>query len=311
MQRPRIAGVLFGSPGAGSFVEAGVLAFERAREQLRADIELHWMDRGETAWRIARLREITALRPELIVMHGAQGEALAEALAPEFPAIMFTLTQGHLVAPNVACYEVLLEQAAFLAGALAGWSTRSGVIGHLSGERVRAGLKGRAGFAAGVRFASADAKLISTFCGSQHDAELAARCVAAQHRAGADIVFTMLGAGRDGAIRACRELGLRQIGDGSNWCATHPDVFLASAMADSGWGSFRAIQDFLAGDLRTGKRETVGLEDPQVCRLATNSNVAADLRKRVDNIATDIPNGVITIPPQWDGLELDMQMLAD
>lgn len=303
MQRPRIAGILFGSPGAGSFVEAGVLAFARAREQLRANIHLHWMDRSETEWRIARLREIAALRPELIVLHGAQGEALAEALAPELPAIMFAVTQGHVLAPNVACYEVLLEQAAFLAGALAGWSTRSGVIGHLSGERVRAGLKARAGFAAGVRFASADARLISTFCGSQHDAELAARCVAAQHRAGADIVFTMLGAGRDGAIRASRELGTQQIGDGGNWCATHPDVFLASAIADSGWGSLRAVQDFLAGELRTGRRETIGLEDPRVCGLATNSKVGAELRRRVDSLADDILNGAITIPTHWDGPE--------
>ena len=303
MPQPKIAGVLFGSPCSGSFVDAGVQAFERAVDQLGADVQLHWFDRADQQWRLNYLRTLAASGPALIVLHGAQGEALVQALAAGYPQVQFSVSQGDLCAPNVSSHEVLLEQPAFLAGMLAGWATRSGVVGHLSGERVRAGLKGRAAFAAGLRHAAPQVHLCSTFCGLQHDPELAARCVAAQGAAGVDIVFTMLGAGRSGAIRACREHGMRQIGDGIDWCATDPDVFLASAVADSGWGSFRAIEALLNGQLTQGRRETVGLENPAICRLATAPDVSSEVTDQIDAMAADILRGVVTIPANWDGVE--------
>ncbi len=303
LHQPRVAGVLFGEPGAGSFVTAGAAAFARAQASLAADIDIHWFDQISLDWRIARLREIAVAGPQLIVLHGAQGEALVAAVAAQYPQVQFAVSQGEARAPNVSSYEVLLEQPAFLAGALTGWTSKSGVIGHLSGERVPAGLKGRAAFAAGSVFASPEVSLLSTFCGAQHAPELAARCVAAQRRAGVDMLFTMLGAGREGAIRACRELGVRQIGDGIDWCALHPDVFLASAMADSGWATWRAIEDFVRDKFQPGGRHTVGLEEPSVCRLATAACVSTEIRERLDALAHDVRNGAIKPAPEWGGCE--------
>ncbi|MBL8382696.1 MAG: BMP family ABC transporter substrate-binding protein [Burkholderiales bacterium] len=294
-----IAGILFGSPGAGSFVAAGEAAFARARAALGADIAVTYLDRTDPASRLERLRRVLAARPALVVLHGAQGEALVESLAPEAPRTLFAISQGELTGPNIAAYEVALEQPAYLAGALAGWMTRTGVVGHLSGERVRAGLKGCAAFAAGLGHARADARFVSEFCGAQHDADLAAACVAAQHRQGADIIFTMLGAGRAGAIRQCRELGVRQIGDGIDWCALEPEVFLAAAVAESGWGSFRAVADFLGGSFRPGAHVTVGLEDAQVCRLAIGRGVPDAVRARVAQLAQQLPGGA-ALATQWD-----------
>ena len=301
--RPAIAGIVFGLPGAGSFVAAGASAFQRAQATLEAEIAIHWFDQTPIEWRLARLHDIAQAKPALIVLHGAQGEALVEALAADYPQVMFSVSQGEVCGPNVSSYEVALEQPAFLAGALAGWSSDSGVLGHLSGERVRAGLKGRAAFAAGVCFASAEARLLSTFCGAQHEPELAEACVAAQHRAGADVLFTMLGAGREGAIRACREFGVRQIGDGVDWCATHPDVFLASAVADSGWASWCAIEDFVHDRFQAGMRRTVGLEEPSVCRLVLADGVSAEINRRLGALAQDVLDGKIVVPTLWDGEE--------
>ena len=295
-----IEGVLFGRPGAGSFVDAGAKAFERAREQLGATVRTHWLEARDTASRIAHLRAIAARRPALIVLHGAQGEALVEAVAGDHPDVMFSVSQGHVDARNAASYEVRLEEAAFLAGALAAWISASAVLGHLSGERVRAGLKGRAGFAAGATYARAGVRLVSTFCGSQHDVDLAARCVVEQAGAGADIVFTMLGAGRDGAIRACRELGMRQIGDGVNWCELHPDVFIASALADSAWGTYGAIEDFLAGRFRPGETMSMGLEQEHLCRLVCSVDVPNEMRARLDQVAQDIVAGRVVVPQYWN-----------
>lgn len=303
MQQARIAGVLFGSPGSGSFVEAGARAFEHAREKLGARVEVHWLDRADVAWRLRLVRELAATSPGLIVLHGAQGEALVQSLAADFPGVHFAIAQGDMRGPNVSSFEVQLEHPAYLAGVLAGCVTQSGVIGHLSGERVRAGLKGRAAFAAGVRRAAPQARFLTTFCGDQHDAGLAARCLLAQRQAGADIAFTMLGAGRQGAIQVCKDTGLRQIGDGIDWCAVDAKVFIASALADSAWGSLRAIEAFLAGQLTQGRHEVVGLEQPQVCRLSVAPDVPARTVAQLDALAGEIVRGKIVIPPEWEGTE--------
>lgn len=47
--------------------------------------------------------------------------------------------------------------------------TRSGTVGHLSGHRVRPGLKGRAAFVAGVRHTDPEIRVLTGFCGTQDD----------------------------------------------------------------------------------------------------------------------------------------------
>ena len=96
---------------------------------------------------------------------------------------------------------------------------------------------------------------------------------------------------------------MRQIGDGVDWCAIEPDVFLASAVADSGWGSFRAIEALLDGQLTQGRRETVGLENPAICRLATAPDVSPEMIKQLDVMAADILRGAVEIAADWDGVE--------
>jgi basic membrane protein A len=59
------------------------------------------------------------------------------------PQIKFVVTQGAVVGANLCSYEVLQEESAYLGGVLAALTTRTGVVGHMSGIRVRPGLKGR------------------------------------------------------------------------------------------------------------------------------------------------------------------------
>jgi hypothetical protein len=115
------------------------------------------------------------------------------------------LTQGHFTAPNVACYEVLQEQSAFLAGVLAGLHSRTGVVGHLSGEMLRPGLKGQSAFAHGLRTSGRPVRFLTHFCGEQHDPALAYAATLSMQREGADLVFAMLDGGRAGVNQACRE----------------------------------------------------------------------------------------------------------
>ncbi len=113
---------------------------------------------------------------------------------------------------------------------LASLTTRTGVVAHLSGIRVRPGLKGRAAYAAGVSHADPKVRLLTSFCGHQDKPEIAEAVARRLIEAGADRLFTMLNSGRSGAIAACRDLGCQQIGNVDDWTLREPDVFIGSAM---------------------------------------------------------------------------------
>jgi basic membrane protein A len=295
----RVAVVLFGPHGQGGFNEAGLDGARRA--QAGGSVEVHWFERTET--RVESLRALCATGPALVVLHGGQGDAPAAAVAPAFPGIAFAVTQGSAPAANVACYQVLQEQSAFLGGVLAACLSVRGTVAHLSGERVRPGLLGRAAFADGARRARPAVRVLTTFCGDQHDAGLAARVVTAQAAAGADLLFAMIDGGRAGAIRACREHGVRQIGNVFDWTVREPDLFVASAIADSGYCIVQAVEDFRGGALALGRVVRTGLERPAAVRLALHPAVPAGMRAEIDAWAHRLADRTVVPEEDYAGPE--------
>jgi basic membrane protein A len=293
---PRIVAVFFGRPGAGSFNAAGVAGLARAADRLGVAAETMWEPvparRAETLARVAA-------GADLVIAHGGQGEAGVLQVAPDFPRVVFAVTQGRIAGPNIACFEVLQEQSAFLAGALAGWWMQGRVAAHLSGERVPPGLRGRAGFAAGLTHARPEVQLLTGFCGDQHDPALAAAWTAAQAAAGAEVQFAMLDGGRSGAIAACRAAGIRAIGNVRDWTQEDP-VFLASAVADNGVAIEAAMAAFLQG--RFADRR-LGLEAPEAVRLALAPDVGRELAGRIEALRTAILAGEVAVPESYGGPE--------
>lgn len=215
----------------------------------------------------------------------------------------FVVTQGNVVGPNLGSYEILQEQSTWLAGALAGLVTSTSIVGHMSGIRVAPGLKGRAAFANGIKHVNPSARLLTNFSGSQDDNALSKRIAAAMADAGADVLFTMLNAGRQGAIEVCRERRIPQIGNVRDWVAAVPDVFIASALADSGLAVLSAVEDLAQNRLRLGAIHTIGLERPEAVRLVVAASVAGDVRQRIEGLAADVVAGRVTVPTEWSGEE--------
>ena len=119
---PRIAVVLFGPEGHGGFNQAGLAGFERARA-LHPSLSVHWCEPAAPEARAAYLRGLCERGVDLVIAHGGQGDAPVALVAAQFASTRFAITQGDFLAPNVACYEVLQEQSAFLAGVLAAAAT--------------------------------------------------------------------------------------------------------------------------------------------------------------------------------------------
>ncbi len=296
-----IAVVLFGPEGQGGFNQAGLAGAERARA-VNPGIAVHWCE--PPADRAQFLRGLCGRGVKLVIAHGGQGDLPVAQVAPEFPDCRFVVTQGSQSAPNVAIYDALQEQSAYLAGVLAASVTATGVVAHMSGEKVRPGLKGRAAFADGVRSTRPDVRLVTCFCGDQHDPELAYRVVSRQADQGADVLFAMIDGGRAGAIRACRERSVAQIGNVFDWTRREPEVFIASAIADSGACIEMAVRDLAADRLRCGTMRHFGLESPDIVRLAVGGGVSDAVRATLAAVAARLASGEIVPRGEFDGDEM-------
>lgn len=299
---PRIAVALFGPEGRGSFNESGATGVQRARDAGHA-VDVYWVAPLLGDQRAEVLRGICRQGVDLLVAHGGQGDVPVSIVSPEFPQTQFAITQGGITGPNVACYEVLQEESAFLAGVLAGLASETRVVAHMSGEKVRPGLKGRAAFAHGLRLAAPDCRFVTRFCGKQHDPDLAYETTVRLQREGADLIFAMIDGGREGVSRACRELPLRQIGNVLDWVARDPAVFVASAVADSGRCVAEAIADFQAGKL-PGTTVLRGLAEPDYVRLVMTPALSQRFGAKLEEWRQNLVAGAIAIDEEYLGPEI-------
>jgi basic membrane protein A len=149
-RKPRYAVVLFGPEGQGSFNESGLRGAHKARDAGH-EVDVLWVAGQSAQQRAAEMSALCGGRYALILAHGGQGDGPVQILAERWPEQAFAVTQGSWAAPNVARYEVLQEQSAFLAGVLASQWSKTGKVGHFSGEKVPPGLRGRAAYADGLR----------------------------------------------------------------------------------------------------------------------------------------------------------------
>lgn len=301
---PLSVGALFaGKIDDRGFMEAGYRGLERARTEF--GVQTRYIDNilPQKDKLAAALRELAGSGANLVVAHGGQNNEAAALVASEFPDVRFVVTQGAVTATNLSSYDVLQEQSAFLGGVLAGLSTRSGVVGHMSGIRVKPGLKGRAAYVAGVRAANPKARVLTNFSGDQDDNALSKRIAEAQIAAGADIIFTMLNAGRNGVSEACRASGAKQIGNVIDWVQADPEVFVGSAIADVSIGVFEAVRDLRAGSFQAGEIRKIGLDNANAVRLSMHPSVSADISAQIAGYAEGIRDGRIVVPEAYDGPE--------
>lgn len=285
------------------FMEAGYNGLLRIKT---LNIQTNYIDniKPELGPLTDALRRLAADSPDMIIAHGGQCAKAVEVVAAEFPKIKFTVVQGNVTGKNIASYEVLQEDSAWLAGAAAGLLTRTNVVGHISGIRVPPGLKGRGAFYHGLMYTKPDARFLTVFAGDQDNIELARKVATAEIDAGADIIFTMLNAGRIGSIEAMRSRGVRQIGNVRDWHPDYPDVFVASAIANVSLGVFHAAQDLASGHWTSGKIVKIGLEDPEAVSLVLSPDVSDDIKAKVAVLRGKIVSGEINVSTDYAGEEM-------
>lgn len=301
----KIAVFFVGEVRDAGFNASALAGAEAAAAEGLADISIISGVRYDQSAIRTRLAEVVPGVDGLVFI-GGQGNIATPEIAAAYPDQRFAVVQGLSTGPNLASYDVRQEDSAFLAGVLAAHLTRTGIVGHLSGHRVPPGLKGRAAFVAGVKHANPDVRVLTGFCGTQDDSLVTQAWTAAEIKAGADIIFTMLNDARTGAIAACRAGGARQIGNARDWVKADPDVFVASAIARIDLGVKRAIADMVAG-ITPDEVVEFGLADGDYVSLSLAADVGSAIAAKISETAEGIRNGSIVVPSAYDGPEFQLE----
>jgi basic membrane protein A len=158
-------------------------------------------------------------------------------------------------------------------------------------SQAGAGASNAAG-AAGLAHAAPDTRLLTGFCGNQHDPALAEARAEEQCVAGAVLRFATVDGGHPGEMAALR----RAIGNVRNWTTRDP-AFLASAVADSGWWIVAAPEAFPRDEWQDAR---IGLERPGTLRLAFAPDIPPSFAAQLRELAEAVVAGRIFTPEHYD-----------
>lgn len=307
-QRPTISVLIPGKHNDNGFMEAAYRGYEKIKTEL--DVDANYVSNisatSDQKLLTDAMRELAQKNPDMIIAHGGQCNGPAEVVSKEFPDIKFVVIQGHVQGPNLSSYVVRQEDSAWLAGALAGLTTQSNIVGHISGAWPKPGLMGRAAFYDGLKYVNPDATFLTWFTGDLDNTGINAEAASAEINKGADVIYTMLNAGREGVIEEIKthDGKVRHIGNVSDWTKVD-DTFVGSAVADASVAILNAAQDLTTEKWRPNQIHEIGLSENDVVRLAVADDVSPEVKNRLDTLAKKIINGEIKVSTTYNGKEFN------
>ena len=245
-------------------------------------------------------RQYGAQGYDLVFGHGFEFQEAALRVGPEFPKTVYIATSGNRSAGNVAGMVFAFEDPSYLAGLVAGSTTKTGVIGTIGGTELPPVKSSFEAFAQGARAANPKVRVLSSFIGNWDDAAAGKEQALAQIAQGADLIFQNADAAGLGIFQAAREKkGVWVFGSNSNQNPVAPDVVIGSVVIDLPHAFLTVAREvkekrFTPRVIELGTASEVVTYVPNP---AFDSIVSAAVRARVDSARTKLRTGALSLTP--------------
>lgn len=166
-----------------------------------------------------------------------------------------TVTAEEL--PNAVGYLFKENQGGFLAGAIAGYATKTNKVGYIGGMEIPPVLRYEAGFRAGVKTTNPNAKVIGIYTGSFSEPAKGVDATESEINQGCDVLFHAAGATGNGMFQVICQKGAPYWGIGvdvdmgldPNLC---PDRTLTSAIKHVDYATYLAVKSIVDGTFKPG-----------------------------------------------------------
>ncbi|TVY09675.1 BMP family lipoprotein [Paenibacillus cremeus] len=230
------------------------------------------------------------------------GDAV-KTVAAQNPKSQFAIIDNVVEAPNVESVTFAEHEGSYLAGVVAGLTTKTNKIGFVGGLDIPVIKRFEAGFKAGVAAVNPNAKVTINYTGAFDKPDLGKVAAATIYNDGADIIFHAAGATGNGVfneakdrLKAGKKVWVIGV-DKDQSLEFGDDVTLTSMMKRVDQAVIRVTNDAIDGKFQAGKIVTLGLKEDGVGLPETSSkNVAPDVLKKVQEYKDKIVKGEIKVP---------------
>ena len=203
---------------------------------------------------------------------------------------------------NVTCMMFEQEQASYLVGLAAGYTTESNVVGFVVGQANETMNSFGYGYLAGVLDANPDATILQYNANSFGDASAGKTAVNTMVTKGADVVFHAAGGTGLGVIDGCKENGIWAIGVDSDQSPLAPETILTSALKRVDNACYDATKKAILGTLEGGVA-TYDLAAGGVDIAPTTDNLSKDVLEKIEDAKKDIIAGDLVVPKNQEEFE--------
>ena len=198
---------------------------------------------------------------------------------------------------NVKSILFNAQESAYLAGLVAGKTTKTDNVGFIGGMQLPTVDTFKYGFMAGVKAVNPDATIQVQYANSFTDQAKGKAIANQMYSNGADIVFTCGGDVGTGSIEAAKENGKFAIGVDRDQSDLAPENVLTSAIKRVDVGVYETVKAYLDGTFEGGTTTIYGLEDNAVGIPDTTKNlVSQEILDLVEETITKLKNKEITVP---------------
>ncbi len=243
---------------------------------------------------------------DLIIGIGfAQKEAIKK-VAAEFPQKHFAIVDAEVTAPNVRCLMFQEHEGAYLVGAIAALTSKTGRIGFVGGMDVPLIRRFAMGYEAGAKKANPQITVLVNYVGVTGEAwnnpPKGKELGLAQYDSGADVIFAAAGASGLGVLDAAEEKKRFAIGCDSNQDWTKPGLILTSMLKRVDSAVFSSIEEARTGKFASGIKR-FGLANDGIGYSVDEYNakiLTEPVRKHADELKAEIIAGSIKVPDYYE-----------
>ena len=291
-----------GGVNDGSFNQSAWEGLQRAGEAFGCEVK-YIESKGDADY-VPNIESFLDEDYDLIVCVGYMMADAVRDAAELYPDQKFAIIDDASNADldNVTCMMFEQEQASYLVGLAAGYTTESNVVGFVVGQANETMNSFGYGYLAGVLDANPDATILQYNANSFGDASAGKTAVNTMVTKDADVVFHAAGGTGLGVIDGCKENGIWAIGVDSDQSPLAPETILTSALKRVDNACYDATKKAILGTLEGGVA-TYDLAAGGVDIAPTTDNLSKDVLEKIEKAKKDIIAGDLVVPKNQEEFE--------
>ncbi len=286
-----------------SFNSSAYLGATQAKEKL--GIFLKYVEANDDNAFEPLLRAFAQRDFDLIIGIGFAQKEAVKKVAAQFPKKHFAIVDSEVDAPNVRSLMFEEHEGAYLVGAIAALTSKTGKIGFVGGMDIPLIRRFEMGYEAGAKKINPGITVLANFVGVTSEAwnnpPKGKELGVTQYDGGADVIFAAAGASGLGVLDAAEERKKFAIGCDSNQDWAKPGFVLTSMLKRVDEAVFATIEEAKQGKFSGGVKH-FGLGNSGVGYSVDQYNakiLTEAVRQRADELKEEIIAGKIIVPDYY------------